>query len=297
MYQDPVKKTEREIEELIMLQQAEDNPEAGAAREPSAARPAPEDPNSDTYKARWETLQGKYAAETRRAYEQIRQLQHEMVLLREQAERKAEDKPASVEDAIDELQQEYGDAFTKALDRRIDSKVDRRIEERLKPVRERVDQVSSENRQNAASAYFVQLTRLCPDWEQQNTDQGYLNWLATTRIGRRTMQELLNDAHQAGDAVGVADIFNTYGELQTRSNRNQTQTQRPARPNPNALITPSGRGSGDHARIENAQGATITMAEVDKFYHDMELGKIKPEEAARREAEIMQAMKENRIVG
>ena len=196
--------------------------------------------------------------------------------------------------AIDELQREYGEDFTRALDKRIDSKVDRKIEERLKPVREKVDQVSSENQLNAANAYFVQLSRLCPEWERLNTDQGYLNWLATTRIGRRTMQELLNDAHQAGDAVGVADIFNTYGQLQKQ---NQTQTRGPARPNPNALIPPFGRGSGDHARIENAQGVTIAMSEVDKFYRDLELGKIKPDEAARREAEIMQAMKENRIVG
>jgi hypothetical protein len=310
MYQDPVKKTEREIEELIKLQQAEENPEAGAAeaggdisqapaaqmpdavRETSGARSVMEDPNSDTYKARWETLQGKYAAETRRAYEQIRQLQHEVVSLREQTERRSEAKPANVEDAIDELEREYGEDFTRVLDKRIDSKVDRKIEERLKPVREKVDQVSSENQLNAANAYFVQLSRLCPNWERQNTDQGFLDWLATTRVGRQSMQVLLNDAHQAGDAVGVADIFNAYGEQ-----LKQNQTRRPARPNPNALITPFGRGSGDHARIENAQGATITMTEVDKFYHDLELGKIKPEEAARRETEIMQAMKENRIVG
>jgi hypothetical protein len=312
MYQDPVKKAEREIEELIMLQQAEDNPEGGAAeaggdrapapaartpdaaREPAATRPSREDPNSDTYKARWETLQGKYAAETRRAYEQIRQLQHEVVSLREQAEMKSEAKPANVQDAIDELEREYGEEFTRVLDKRIDSKVDRKIEERLKPVREKVDRVSSENQLNAANAYFVQLSRLCPNWERQNTDQGFLDWLATTRVGRQSMQVLLNDAHQAGDAAGVADIFNAYGEQQKG---NQTQTRRSARPNPNALIAPFGRGSGDHARIENAQGATITMTEVDKFYRDLELGKIKPEDAARRETEIMQAMKENRIVG
>lgn len=313
MYQDPVKKTESEIEELIKLQQAEDNPggtetpEGGdtgkapadgtipVAQEPThqPAQTSVEDPNSDNYKARWETLQGKYAAETRRAYEQIRQLQNELATLREQqATPGPEQKPVSVEDAIDELQRDYGEQFTNALDKRIDRRIDERvgqkIEDRLKPIQQKVDQVTSESQANAANTYFTQLARLCPNWERQNTDQGFLNWLATTRVGRLTMQQVLNDAYSAGDVEAVANIFNQY---------TPPQTNKPTTPDSSVLVAPKNRGSGDHARIENAQGATITMADVDKFYRDLELGKIKPEDAARRETEIMQAMKENRIVG
>lgn len=268
-------------------------------------RPAspPQGPEDEaTYRHRWETLQGKYAAESRRSNELIGQLQREVAALKEQIARQAEQqqgaaKPANVETAIDELQREYGEAFTNALDQRIQrvaqAHVERSVAERVKPVEEKVARVESDNAAKASGDYFTQLSRICPDWEQMNVDKGFLAWLGATRVGRRSMQELLNDAHQAGDAVGVADIFNTYGRV-----AKQTQTQKPAaRPDARELIAPRGRGSGDGAVIDDSQGKVITMAEVDKFYHDMELGRVKPEEAARREAEIMQAVQEGRVVG
>jgi hypothetical protein len=318
-YVDPVKKTESEIEELIRLQ-AQDRPggegqtdggdtstgapadgAAFAVREPAVSQQPTSGPDEDSYRHRWETLQGKYAAETRRANEQIRQLQSEVAALKEQVVKPPEQKPTNVEEAIDELQREYGEQFTNALDRRIDRKieasVDRKIAEKIKPVEDKVNQVSTDNQANAAGAYFTQLSRLCPDWEKQNVDKGFLQWLVTTRAGRYTMQQVLTDAHNAQDAAAVADVFHAYRRVQPPA-RNQPQPNKgPTRPDPNALLVPKGRGSGDGATIDDSQGQVVTMSEVDKFYREMEMGKVDPKEAARREAEIMKAAQEGRIVG
>lgn len=246
-----------------------------------------------------------YAADKRRAQERIGQLEGEVAALKAQIGKGADQqRPANVEEAIDDLQREYGDQFSLALDRRIDRRieahVDRRISERIKPVEEKVNKVTVDSEAEAARAYFTQLSRLCPDWDKQNVDKGFLQWLVTARAGRYTMQQVLNDAHNAQDAAAVADVFNAY---RRQAGANGTQRQQPnnkqpaGRPDKDALIVPRGRGSGDGATIDDSQGQVITMAEVDKFYRDMEMGRIKAGEAATREAEIMKAAQEGRIVG
>jgi hypothetical protein len=322
MYEDPVKRTEREIDELIALQKAEFppleaapepdtadiGPDGGVEKvegEPQAkpveAKPVPvEDPNSDTFKARWETLQGKYTSELGRANTEIRRLATEVTKLQQQmvaAPKPAEAKPASVEEALDTLEQEYGQKFVQAMDARVGKLVDGKLDERLKPVQERVAQYETQNAQTAQSTYETELTRLCPGWRTQDNDQGFIDWIGTNRIGLKSIQDLLVEAHQTRNPQAVADIFNWYSRSQPAPQPDPKPNPAPGKPTPEALIVPNAKGSGDHAKIEASQGKTITMAQIDAFYKRMELGKVDAKEAAAFEAEIHKANMEGRITG
>lgn len=322
MYEDPVKRAEREIEELMALQKAELPPsetdptletgepgpdgevkkkEAEPVKKPEESQPAPaEDPNSETYKARWETLQGKYTSELGRANTEIRRLATEVTKLQQQmaaAPKPTETKPTNVEEALDTLEQEYGEKFTKAIDARIGRLVDGRLDERLKPVQERVAQYETQNAQTAQSAYETELTRLCPGWRTQDNDQGFIDWIGARRIGLKSIQDLLVEAHQTRNPQAVADIFNWYARSQPAPKLDPKPNPAPGKPTPDALIVPNAKGSGDHAKIEANQGKTITMAQIDAFYKRMELGKVDPKEAAAFEAEIHKANMEGRITG
>jgi len=325
MYIDPVKQAEREIEELIALQQADKPVEEGGeqpqdtnqdvdpekqaaedeakrqAEEAEKAKTKPtEDPNSETYKARWETLQGKYTSELGRANAEIRRLAQKVDELTQQISAGVKPAaPANIEAVLDTLEEEYGPKFTQAIDARIARLVKATVDESLKPVTQKVERYEQGQAETAQSTYETELTRLTPGWRIQNDDPEFISWLKTEKVGRRFLMELLADAHQGKDAAGVSDLFNAYtASKQPKNQPNDNPTKElPARPSPDALITPKVKGS-DTTKIQDNKGRIIPVSEIDKFYKDVETGRIKDQKViTAREAEFQQAHLEGRITG
>lgn len=314
MYQDPVKQAEKEIEELLALQNAELNPEPEdkdravdtekddetGAKKPEEGQPVEkkqegnEDPNSETYKQRWLTSQGIHRADLRRLNEQVASLtqqnqsltqQLQEVQARKSTETQTIETGKGLEETLSDLEEEYGPAFTAALDKRIDD----RLNKRLSPVEQTVQEFKTSQVETARDRYVSELTEACPQWATQNTDPDFIQYLEENvdDLSGRTYLELLTEAHREMNAPRVARFFNMYSKQQPTPPRNS----------PEELLAPSRRGSGDQVKIEDNKGKVYTLSEINEIYKRIELGKYTPEKAKEMELEIWRANKEGRIIG
>jgi hypothetical protein len=329
MYLDPVAKAEAELAELEALQKEElgivDSPEPvegqEAAQEPQEEQPVKdeppqqpeaqeEDPNSDTYKARWTTLQSmhkSYLTEIETLRGQVGTLLAQNEALRQQPaapqtpqQPQGTGKTGNVEEAFSEMEAEYGQAFTQALDRIIQARTQQIVQSNVQPFAERVSSVEARQVKSAQDEMHDAMTReIKGDWRSLNGDQDFISWLQGSRKGRMDYQSLLRDAYQAGDVHAVSEFFNEY--LDRNGNGQPVESQQQPQPNrvpsPQNLVVPNRRATGSHTRAENAQGKVFTMAEINAFYKNLELGKIPAEQAQKMEADIFKANAEGRIIG
>jgi hypothetical protein len=275
------------------------NPDpTGGNADPMPADPAPnptDPPKTETpeyWRQRFEVMQGKYNAEVPRLVEQVNAL---MQQVQESAQAgKKEDppakNPASVEEALAGLYETYGSDLTDALDRLVQARVQK--------VEEKVSKVETATAQTAKEKFYGHLDRVAPDWRVLNTDPGFFAFLATPEeFTGIPFQALLASAFESGDAERTAKIFNTYSK--TINPTSTPETPKEVQPTPDALATPAKRGGGDPGPAPQGGKKTYTMAEVNAFYKDLELGRYngKEQEAARIENDILIANQEGRIRG
>ena len=114
--------------------------------------------------------------------------------------------------------------------------------------------------QNTLQQYQGRLTALVPDWEKQNTDQGFLDWLNERDpfIGG-SRKQALDEAYQALDAQRTADIFLAY--------RNQTgaygaHRESKAQKELRKQVAPTGRTSAPVA--SNSSKRIFTQEEIGR---------------------------------
>jgi hypothetical protein len=133
--------------------------------------------------------------------------------------------------------------------------------------------------------FFNDLTDKVQNWEQLNTDAGFLKWLdSVDPLTGTTRQVLFDDAYDRLDLNRVAAFFTAYGG-------NVGAAPRGTAP-PQSMVTPTTmRGSNDVP-----QGKKVwTQQQIGQFYNDMRAGRINPEDAARTEHEIFAAQNEGRV--
>lgn len=167
------------------------------------------------------------------------------------------------------------DAERQALIRRMDE-----LEQQLTGVSQNVGKTVAER-------FYERLAQLVPDWEQTNNDDGFLAWLREsdplTGVQR---QALLDDAGQRFDVDRVVAIFNAYKPPVQKTPDKSLQRQ----------VSPSKSRAGNSAPVTSTDGKRIwTNSEIEQFYDRVVRGRISPEEAAKTENEINQAMAEGRI--
>ncbi len=251
----------------------------------------------DVYKARYETLQGKYNAEIPRMQQQIAELlqqnqQLASLLSANQGQGGQQAATPGKQGLLSEDEvTEYGDDFIDMI-RRIAREEQVTMERKIEG---RVEHVSQQVQQTARERLEAKLAELVPDWEKWNVDQGFLAWLDSpddmTGIRR---YDTFKRALDEGRADRLAKYFDTY--------KRSVGVVAGAAPQPKpkdrlaGQVTPTGKSKGA-TPPSSSEKKRWTTAEIGAFYNDVAKGKYRGrvDEQKRIHNDIMRAQKEGRI--
>lgn len=244
----------RQLEEAEALEQqvyGQPTPEAGntepvAEPEPTPAEPVVEDvqvaqpevaavkEEEETYRRKYDVLQGKFDAEVPRLYAQLRDAtgQLQQALTEVQTLRAAQNTPKPEPTAPDNDAETFGEDLTEAIDRRSERKAEAMVNKQIKPLMEYIKQLETRlgdvNQQVEVSSqdrFLNNLAKQVPDYETVNTEQGFLNWLGEVDpVYGVPRQAALDAASERMDADRTAQVFLAYKQL-TGKQVTQQQTQ------------------------------------------------------------------------
>jgi len=252
-----------------------------------------EDPNSDSYKARWEALTGMHRGYLQQIEDQRSQIN---TMLQEIQNLKNQQTAAPVidddgvyrspllSDAIRasrsyvKMAKDYGEEYAEL---HFESSV-LAAQSTQAPISERLDNIQATS---SVSRMEVELTRLCPSWTGLNNDSNFIEWLnKMAPYSSKTLKSILNENYAAGDAVNTAKIFNDYlAEMQ----------RKPADPR-EGLVAPGNRGGGSAQPVGN-QPKIWTGPQIDKVYSDYRKDLITEAEYNRLDMDIQNAIREGRV--
>lgn len=315
---DPQKRAQAELDELlkeIAVPPQGDAPQSDTGQPPAPAdtppvpaptpepaAPAPEPAAPDPqWQHRFESLQGKYNAEVPRLHAELRDLRNQLAQLRSQPMPAA---PAPVEETehYQALVEEYGEKAAKAmlgLTRSEATKASETVVQReIQPVAQSVQDQSRE-------LLHTQIARLSddPGWETLGFhDPGFNAWTQQNvdHYSGKTLNQLLNEAYSAGDAVRVARFITDYKAAIAPPP--STTPPAPTAPAPGqvAMTVPPKRSTAAGDMTDTNPGKVWTTAEIDKFYAEWtNSGKYRGKEAEAKaiEKEILSALAEGRVLG
>lgn len=246
--------------------------------EPPAPQPTPT-PEDESWKRKYEVLEGKYRAELPRVIAENRDLKGQVADLQKQIE-SMKSTPAPSKLKPEEIE-EYGDKFIDVVKRAASEVVPQDVDQ----VRTKVQQLEAQSQRLVRDKFFEDLGRLAPQWEQLNEDQGFLSWLAgVDPLTGMSRQDLFDQASASYDSWRVANFFKSYG----------SENPKPVQADPDPLaeqVEPSTQ------RVVTPPPAkkNWTTQEITAFYAGVRSGQYGREDAARIEADIFAAQREGRI--
>ena len=251
----------------------------------------------DAAEQRWKVLQGMIDKKDSEI-EQMRGLFAQM-----QSAPQAEDQGVKA-DKLDFSKEsdEFGADWVAAIERVASAVADRSIKLALaqfKPqsVQKLESDVASVQRSVADSAYdrfTSNLTTKVADWEQLNTDPGFLGWLNQIDdfVGVDRLS-LLRDAFSKADAGRVARFFNAY-----KDEAGLTKQAEPA-PQPAANVTkfvsPGKSSRSSAAKVESGSSKQWSRADISRLYDDKMRGKITQSVFEEQERDLFNAQREGRV--
>ena len=253
------------------------------------------------WRRRFETLQGKYNAETPRLHEQLRNQERYTAQLKEEL-----DRVRSIAEAKEVVQAEVTDADETAfgsdlidLARRVAREEYQRqyngvrveIDRELTPLREQVGTLAQSQIASADDKYWQALGTEVPDWEAVNVDPSWLEWLAEyDPVAGRTRQQGLDEAAQRMDVPRTAAFFQMWKATKPQAPAPSQASQ--AQQELSRQVAPSKSKSGSSVPA----GERIwSRADYEAAYdHRNFLGK-PPEEIAQAQKEADRAVQEGRI--
>lgn len=217
---------------------------------PPEPEPTPEpepqpvvDTEEETYRQRYQTLQGKYNSEVPKLAQELRELKALLQNRQEQPVAPVQPEPEVLDPRIEKLRAEYGDELVEDWKALIRSQV----ESAIKPVIDQTKQVEQTVEQNVATQAqqtFVQkVAQASPDgWEnlwdsfiQARTGEAPIDPLFVEFLDKKdpaglyTYGDILVDANSKWDADKMARVFQLYTESK----------QQPTQPTPTAPAQPS----------------------------------------------------------
>lgn len=199
-----------------------EHPEPEPQPTPPVATP-PVQPAEDSYRARYETLQGKYSAEVPKLYEALRERDNQLAELQQRLATQST-KPAAEPKAEQLVTSQDEDRFGSDLvefARRAVREGMAPIESRLQTLEqyarqiagkaERVDAVAQEVAVSREKDFWTSLAAEVPDWEQINADQRWIQWLLDVDpVAGKQRQKALEEAQAAFDSKRVVALFNLF---------------------------------------------------------------------------------------
>lgn len=284
--------------------QATQDPPADGNDNSTEAKPAPVVPEQ-TWEQRYHTLKGMYDAEVPRMHGQVRELQQQMQqLMADKAAAEAQAKqqqPEPVKSLITDHDKEaFGTDLIDLIERATESKVstlrdkEAKLLDRIAQLEGQLGDVSERQVVSDKDRFLMGLTQKVPDWEQLNTDPGFLQWLAEVDpVYGMPRQAALTSAYEVFDVARVSAVFNSYKLLIAPKQTEQAK----AKPSDQLQrqVAPTRSRAGNTTVPNDSNTKIWTQAEIGSFYDEWRRGFLDNDEAARIEKEIAAASNEGRI--
>lgn len=284
-----------------------------SAAQPVDNTPKPtgdDDPNNQTWRQRYQSLQGQFNSQVPALQQQIQQLTDTVGSLTAKLEQQVA-QPLKVEEPTELVTKTDVDAFGEDLvdlARRIakeefgkrESKYLKQIESLEGKLTEAKGQVGEVKETQAAATterFFENLTRQLPTWEQIQATPECQDWLGTRIPGVGiTWNQALQNAAANRDIPAVMEVFDAFFERNPNMNpRAAAQTQTNARQELNRQVAPSKTSASNQ---QPTQKRTYTVKEYEqesmKIMRFMQQNK--KEEVRRLEAELDAALAEGRVI-
>lgn len=303
---------------------------APAPQPAPAAAPAPT--GSEDFEQKYKVLQGKYNAEVPRLQQQLRdqQLQLKQVqdqLLSTQALISTLGQPRSAvaaaatpptpskrikDDEVKEFGADLTDFIQRAALDAVLPEVEARVNQASRPLAQQVERATKVVQDTAArqaqtdeQRVIATLAKEVPNWEQLDTDEGFLGWLdQTDPFSGVKRGDLLTRAFQSHDAPRVVAFFKSYLNEHAAVTP-PAQPGTPAAPAQGApqvnlgdLVAP-GTPKGAAGTQAGTEKRIWTAADIKAFYRAKQTGFFKtPEQQAQAKAyeqDIFAAQREGRV--
>lgn len=293
----------------IQVQQQADEAEALAkqlagepSEEPQAGQPEGADkqggtqtgveqhPKSDDFEQKYRTLQGIFASEQSKHKQEMDAQGAQIAQLKAELEQMKSQKQAdAVKFGTDEDRATFGDDFVKLVERGVESRTQEyrneiaSLKAQLEQMGGQVKNMNQSVEVSRHAAFLADLDTMVPGWRAQNSDQGFLDWLAQVDpVSGYVRNDILQSASAAHDSIRVAEIFKAY-----RGGTGQTKTRKPT-------LAQQVSPSKGHSTAPQGK-RTFTQAEIGQFYDAWRRGMYTEAQGKAIEQEIEQAIAEGRV--
>jgi len=267
------------------------------SQEPPAAKEVPE----SKWESKYHTLKGMYDAEVPRLHADLREMKAQIQqIVTEKATIEAKLATAASEpqkSLITEQDKEaFGPDLIDLIERATESKASefraREVDlvNQIKQLKSQLGNVSERQVVSDKDRFLMGLSQRVPDWEQLNTDPGFLEWLTQVdQVYGLPRQAALNNAYEVFDVARTAAIFETYKQLTAPKQPQQSRQdlQRQVAPTRSRTSTPPA-ATDQNQRFFNQK-------EIEEFYNEWRRGYIDNDEAVRMEKEIIAAISQGRV--
>jgi hypothetical protein len=264
------------------------------AQDDSAVEGKTED---ESFRARYEVLQGKYNAEVPRLNQELKQLKQMVFERLGNVEKPAEPKvevPA-YEAELNQIREQYGDEFINA--QRLIAKIEAEelLKQRLEPMQQSISSVEETQVQAAQENFKSYLGNAVKgDWESlwNGQDQKFLEFLNNREpTSGLTYKQIVDYHNNNWDADGLASVMNHYLEGQ----QPKPKQEQPRQPNParEAMVAPS-RSQATSAPA-NADKRIWTQDMIAQFQKDDRMGKFDSDTSKVMWDDLLGAISDGRI--
>lgn len=270
--------------------------ETAPAPEPVAT---PEPPADSVWERKYKTLQGLFNAEVPKLQQQNKELTAQLRDAIERMDKLEKQAPTTQPPAPDPKDVDnFGSDLVEMVQRQtqhvlasVAGKVDAvaaDLEKRLSQVEQALKGTTQTVAMTAEEVFFNRLASTVPDWEQINSNEMFLAWLAEADpVYGQPRQTALSAAQQSLDVARVAAIFNAFKVAH--------QPKATTAPSPLAKqVSPKSAGAAPPAPTEKP---VVTQAQIQAFYKEVATGKFRGREsdAAQLEAMINEAIADGRV--
>ena len=264
-------------------------------------QPQPPQPSDDSWEQRYRTLQGIHNKQVADLKDRLDQMaaQHQQLLERLSAPPPAaQPQPVAVNSQDAEV---FGEDLVKMIQRTASQMlgpVAESVEQRLAQLEQNLQGTNKVVAKTADDTFFTDLRTQVPDFDEVNTSEPFLAWLAEEDdLTGQPRQAALTAAGNARDLRRVVKVFNAFKKA-------TGATAQPSPPAPpasrlEAQVSPVSTGNGAASVTQNAQGKPLlTTAQVERFYSDVRRGAYRGNDQLRMQTEavINEALAENRII-
>jgi len=271
-----------------------------------------EDPNSETFQKRWETLQGLYNSEKKTTSElvgRVTGLENMLAQLSSVRDQELEDEPNGnvqtnlvSDEEIDEYGSDLIDVMKRAARDAVKDEFDALAAENNK-LKSMIGGVGQKVEQDDREKVYAELASKVDNWQTLNRSPAFLRWLDEIDVyAGEPRKSLLGRAFAANDATRVISFFKGFIDEHAAVSRAADDTSTEVAPAPSktsleSLVSP-GAGASGTADKTSDQGRMWKESEIGSFYESARKGKFKGRDDVyvATEKQIQAALSEGRIL-